>query len=324
MLIRSLYGAFLKCLIQIVDPYAALPPEVVEEQFCDSHTHVRSRAGHPPMSPLSLSGLSARPWKKTARCQYQHASDLRADLKRLKRDTDSGRLVSASVSGQTPAEATRQPRRWYFVVAGTLELLLIGSAVAWFARRGATPAPELEQHRLTTNTSDNPVIGAAISLDGRFLAYSDQDGIHIRVIETAKRIRFRWREFRPPRMPPCLRSRASRTRIDCCSTKERQDLTRAFGLSLLLGERPSNYGQSTARSLSPTAPTSLLPAVRIRGVIARSGWWVLVVKTLEKSLMVTTALGLIERSGLQTASESQTQSTTWFPISDGVPSRIAM
>ena len=34
--------------------------------------------------------------KKIANLRYQHASDIRTDLQRLKRDTDSGRVTSSA------------------------------------------------------------------------------------------------------------------------------------------------------------------------------------------------------------------------------------
>ena len=48
-----------------------------------------------PDLPRRLEESSTRRWKKTGDLRYQHASDLRADLKRLKRDTDTDKAAGA-------------------------------------------------------------------------------------------------------------------------------------------------------------------------------------------------------------------------------------
>jgi eukaryotic-like serine/threonine-protein kinase len=63
----------------------------------------------PPVSPIRLNpdlpakleDLINKSLEKDRNLRYQHAADIRADLQRLKRDTDSGRAVSAS-SGSVP------------------------------------------------------------------------------------------------------------------------------------------------------------------------------------------------------------------------------
>ena len=44
----------------------------------------------------------------------------------------------------------------------------------------------MKQRQLTTNSSENAVTGGAISPDGRYLAYADLDGIHVKLIETGE------------------------------------------------------------------------------------------------------------------------------------------
>lgn len=66
-----------------------------------------------PQLPLKLDEIICKALEKDARLRYQHASDMRADLQRLKRDTDSSRRVtrrdelssdSARVPAAPPAE----------------------------------------------------------------------------------------------------------------------------------------------------------------------------------------------------------------------------
>ena len=49
-----------------------------------------------PDLPPSWNASSTRHWRKTANLRYQHASEMRADLQRLKRDTETGRAKAAS------------------------------------------------------------------------------------------------------------------------------------------------------------------------------------------------------------------------------------
>ena len=54
-----------------------------------------------PDLPVDLERIISKSLEKDVKMRYQHASDVRADLQRLKRDTDSGRSGSSSRAGQT-------------------------------------------------------------------------------------------------------------------------------------------------------------------------------------------------------------------------------
>jgi serine/threonine protein kinase/tetratricopeptide (TPR) repeat protein len=71
------------------------------------HDAILNRAPTPqtqanPNSPAELVRIVSKALEKDRKLRYQHASDLRADLQRLKRDTDSGRTVPPALgSGDT-------------------------------------------------------------------------------------------------------------------------------------------------------------------------------------------------------------------------------
>ena len=76
-----------------------------------------------PLIPPQLEMIIAKALEKDRRLRYQTASDMRADLQRLKRDTDSARVMSVS-SGYSAHHAVR--RNWFhFVWGGVLALLLL-------------------------------------------------------------------------------------------------------------------------------------------------------------------------------------------------------
>lgn len=59
--------------------------------------------------------------------------------------------------------------------------------VAWFLlHRPPAPSSELIQKRLTFNASENAVRSEAISPDGKYLAYSDLAGIHVKLLSTGE------------------------------------------------------------------------------------------------------------------------------------------
>jgi serine/threonine protein kinase len=63
---------------------------------------------------------------------------------------------------------------------------LIGAAIVplFFPRR-PEPLPQFNQRKLTANAQDSPVLNAAISPDGKYLGYSDQQGIHLQLVATS-------------------------------------------------------------------------------------------------------------------------------------------
>ncbi len=76
-----------------------------------------------PTIPIQLENIIAKALEKDRELRYRTASDLRADLQRLKRDTDSARALPF-----TPGQASRQKLRRYwphFVWGGVLAVLLL-------------------------------------------------------------------------------------------------------------------------------------------------------------------------------------------------------
>ena len=69
-------------------------------------------------------------------------------------------------------------------------LIAVVAVVGWWivsARRGSDGPPhEPTLTQLTANPSDLPVTSARISPDGKYLAYADNAGIHVRVIDTGE------------------------------------------------------------------------------------------------------------------------------------------
>ena len=63
-----------------------------------------------PVLPGELERIIQKALEKDQRLRYQHASDLRADLQRLQRDTDSGRSAVGQSRPDAPAESGAPPK----------------------------------------------------------------------------------------------------------------------------------------------------------------------------------------------------------------------
>ena len=135
-----------------------------------------------PELPADLERIINKALEKDRRLRYQTAGDLRADLERLKRDSDSGREAAAA-GGRQPASAgapvAAGRRRWAWLAGVCLGVVALAAAVA-FVLAGRTRAPAAPprlanpvQLTAAAGVEDHP----SWSPDGRMLAYqSDQTG----------------------------------------------------------------------------------------------------------------------------------------------------
>jgi serine/threonine protein kinase len=78
-----------------------------------------------PQAPPELARIISKALEKDRKLRYQHASEIGADLQRLKRDTDSGR---ENILIHTPASASVKRKRgpWAIVSAGAVAVALAG------------------------------------------------------------------------------------------------------------------------------------------------------------------------------------------------------
>jgi serine/threonine protein kinase/tetratricopeptide (TPR) repeat protein len=109
--------------------------------------------------PAELERVINKALEKNPELRYQHAADLRSDLQRLKRDTESGRTAVASADSGVSPVAKSTGRRWMAMAAAAAVVVGVGvGAWLYFARRA---------HALTdkdtivladfTNTTGDPV-----------------------------------------------------------------------------------------------------------------------------------------------------------------------
>ena len=87
-----------------------------------------------------------------------------------------------------PAPPLRAVRRWKLAaIVGAIALAAAVAGVLRLAPRRALRSPsQLLERRLTFNSSANDLLSSALSPDGKYLAYSDRFGIHVRLLSTGE------------------------------------------------------------------------------------------------------------------------------------------
>ena len=137
-----------------------------------------------PDLPPKLEDIINKALEKDRNLRYQHASDMRTDLQRLKRDTDSSRQVPAAVETATgsgaaqPAHASSssavvavaKQHRLGLGIASLVVILLLGAAAygiyALLSRSWPAPFQNIAVSKVTETGKDTL---AAISPDGKYI-----------------------------------------------------------------------------------------------------------------------------------------------------------
>jgi serine/threonine protein kinase/tetratricopeptide (TPR) repeat protein len=128
-----------------------------------------------PDVPAALEGIICKLLEKDKELRYQSAAEVRADLKRVRRDTESGTIgvVTGSferVRALTPQENSR--KLWSYAMAAVVVLALAGMASFFFARKHRAAMMTEKDTILVTdfvNTTADPVFDGtlkkAVSVD---------------------------------------------------------------------------------------------------------------------------------------------------------------
>ena len=128
-----------------------------------------------PDLPPQLESIISKALEKDRTLRYQHASELCADLQRLKRDTSSGRaaVVSTSTAAAAPTVTPKSRKGIYGAITAVVVLALLAGAYYWSRwPRGFN----LQNMKLGQITTTGNAGAAALSPDRRYIVYVLHDG----------------------------------------------------------------------------------------------------------------------------------------------------
>jgi serine/threonine protein kinase/Tol biopolymer transport system component len=126
-----------------------------------------------PECPAELERIISKALEKDREMRYQSASELRADLKRLKRDTDSGRVTSATAAQALPGErpGLGWEKRAAILAAAAVFLAAVLVFLQW---RTPLPAPKIVASLQLTN--DSKAKSAPLLTDGSRVYFAEASG----------------------------------------------------------------------------------------------------------------------------------------------------
>src|SRR6202140_646026 len=138
-----------------------------------------------PQVPARLEEIINKALEKDREVRCQSGAELKADLKRLLRDSISGTAAHVTAAAVTPHSS----KKWQ--TAGVAVTVVVVAALAgWLASHRGTHSKAAQAmsraRRLTSNPTENPISVSAISPDGKYLAYSDRTGTYLRLISTGE------------------------------------------------------------------------------------------------------------------------------------------
>jgi Tol biopolymer transport system component len=127
-----------------------------------------------PLLPQEFEHIVAKLLEKDREFRYQSASEVRGDLKRLKRDTETASHTSPHLGDGAETEAT-VTQRWRKYVGVVVVLLIVGLVAARYWP--ATSSPPVKVTKISH--WNKPMVGAKLSPDGGLVAFgSPVGGVH--------------------------------------------------------------------------------------------------------------------------------------------------
>ena len=178
-----------------------------------------------PHVSLGLEAVILRALEKDRNLRYQHASDMRAELQRLKRDSEGGRLTAESSRRlATATEITAVKKKHWSLFASGAALLIKGRSTKWtwfvvgvtllalvstlaFVRllRKSAETPSSAAEVIPLVSMPGIQYAAAISPDGKQIAFAEfgqRHGIYITLVNGGKPLQLTQNQDSDPTWSP--------------------------------------------------------------------------------------------------------------------------
>jgi eukaryotic-like serine/threonine-protein kinase len=122
-----------------------------------------------PQVPAKLEHIINRALQKDRAARYQTSAEIRDDLNALR-----------------PQLQPRRSRWWGMAAFAALFIAIAGFWLDRPQQHSVLSSRDLKLLQLTSNPSENLVMDGLISPDGKYLVYTDQTGMHLKIIETGE------------------------------------------------------------------------------------------------------------------------------------------
>ncbi|MGA2000501.1 MAG: protein kinase [Terriglobales bacterium] len=125
--------------------------------------------------PARLAEIIDKSLEKDRDLRYQTAAELRGDLKRLKRDTESGRTAAAGGTTESFPAAPQHKPAWIYGGIAAVAVAVMALAAYFYSSRASRVAVTPQNLSIARLTDSGHVHDAAISPDGKWLALMRHD-----------------------------------------------------------------------------------------------------------------------------------------------------
>lgn len=122
-----------------------------------------------PAVPSSLERIILKALEKERKTRYQSAEELLGDLTAFQRAKHLRALWTSRIA----------------LVAAALAIS-VAVVIAVVSKRFTSEVPDIVQTQITSNLANDSVYIAAISSDGKEVAYTDLRGVHVRALDTGE------------------------------------------------------------------------------------------------------------------------------------------